>query len=135
MEPIKILNETQMPSEFWNRAYEVGMLMIGENLSEMGRLGISLDDMRMRASDRKCLCNEGHIIFIKEDDREEDGWASTRHILRITEESDSDTYTVEIFEDGSDTNLLYQEFGVKRENLRETVFREARNIKKMFFCL
>lgn len=135
MEPVKLLNENKLPSEFWNRAYEVGRLMIGEDISEMARLGISLDDMRMRADDHRCLCNEGSIVFIKKDEREVDGWAGTRHMLRIIEESNADTFTVEIFEDGSNTDLMYQEFGVKRENLREVVFREAMNIKRMFYAV
>ena len=135
MEPVKLLNENKLPSEFWNRAYEVGRLMIGDDISEMARLGISLDDMRMRADNHRCLCNEGSIVFIKKDEREEDGWASTKHMLRIIEESDADTFTVEIFENFSDTDLMYQEFGVKRENLREVVFREAMNIKRMFYAV
>lgn len=133
MEPIKISNETKLPSEFWNRAYEVGQMMIGEDISEMARLGISLDDMRMRADDHRCLCNEGSIVFIKKDEREEDGWAATKHMLRIIEESNADTFTVEIFENFSDTDLMYQEFGVRRENVRETIFREAEKIEAEFY--
>ena len=66
MKPIEILNESNLPAEFWNRAYEVGRIIIGENVGEMARRGISLDDMRMCAADHNCLCNEGDIYFIKE---------------------------------------------------------------------
>lgn len=135
MEPVKLLNENKLPSEFWNRAYEMGRMMIGEDISEMARLGISLDDMRMRADDHNCLCHEGSIVFIRKDEREEDGWASTKHILRIIEESSKDTFTIEIFEDESNTELMFQEFGVKEENVRETVFREAGKIRDMFFAV
>ena len=135
MEPIKLLNENNLPSEFWNRAYEMGRILIGENIGEMARLGISLDDMRMRADDHNCLCHEGSIVFIRKDEREEDGWASTKHILRIIEESSKDTFTIEIFEDESNTELMFQEFGVARENVRETVFREAGKIRDMFFAV
>ena len=132
MEPIKISNETKLPSEFWNRAYEMGLLIFGDDYGEVAKYGVSLDDMRMCAADRNCLCNEGMIYFIKEG-KERGEWIRTRHILHIIEESGKDTFTVEIFENFSDTDLMYQEFGVKRENLREVVFREAEKIKAEFY--
>ena len=132
MEPVKLLNENKLPSEFWNRAYEMGLLLIGENAGDMARCGVTLSDMRMCADDRNCLCHEGAIYFIK-DHRINGEWIRTRHILHIIEESGKDTFTIEIFEDRSDTELMYQEFGVKRENIRETVFREAGKIRDAFF--
>jgi len=134
MEPIKLLNENNLPSEFWNRAYEMGRILIGENIGEMARLGITLNEMRMRADDNRCLCHQGSIMFIKEG-KEKGDWVITRHILRITEESGKTSFTVEIFADQSDTELMFQEFGVARENVRETVFREAKKIEKMFFAV
>ena len=134
MEPIKILKETKLPSEFWNRAYEMGLLIFGDDLSEVAKYGISIDDMRMRADDRSCLCHEGLIFFIKEGSQVGE-WITTKHILRITEESGVDTFTVEIFEDHNDSDLLFQEFGVSRDKLRETVFREAGKIRDMFFAV
>lgn len=132
MEPTKILNENKLPSEFWNRAFDMGRLLIGENMREMSIYGVTLSDMRMRADDHNCLCHEGSIYFIK-DGKDSGEWIRTRHILRIIEESGKDTFTIEIFENFSDTELMYQEFGVKREDIRETVFREARKIREMFF--
>lgn len=134
MEPVKLLNENNLPSEFWNRAYEMGRILIGENIGEMARLGITLNEMRMRADDHRCLCHQGSIMFIKEG-KEKGDWVITRHILRITEESGKTSFTVEIFADQSDTELMFQEFGVARENVRETVFREAKKIEKMFFAV
>lgn len=132
MEPTKILNETKMPDGFWNRAYEMGALIFGDDCSEVAKYGVSLNDMRMCAADRNCLCNEGSIYFIKAG-RERGEWVRTRHILHIIEESGKDTFTIEIFEDGSNTELMFQEFGVKEENVRETVFREAKKIKEAFY--
>lgn len=132
MEPTKILNENKLPSEFWNRAFDMGRLLIGENMREMSIYGVTLSDMRMRADDHNCLCHEGSIYFIR-GGIEPGEWIRTRHILRIIEESGKDTFTIEIFENFSDMELMYQEFGVKREDVRETVFREARKIREMFF--
>jgi len=134
MEPVKLLNENKLPSEFWNRAYDMGLLMLGENEREMAMYGVTLSDMRMCAADRNCLCHEGSIYFIK-DHRINGEWIRTRHILHIIEESGKDTFTIEIFENGSNTDLMYQETGVKRENIRETVFREAGKIRDMFFSV
>ena len=131
MEPIKILKETKLPSECWNRAYEVGRLLLGENAGDVAKYGVELSDMRLRADDPKCMCHEGLIYFIKK--REE--LVSTKHILRIIEESGRDSFTVEIFDDRSDTELIFQEFGVTRDKLRETVFREAGKIREMFFAV
>ena len=134
MEPVKLLNENKLPSEFWNRAYEMGRLLIGDNIGDMAKCGVTLREMRMCAADHNCLCNEGSIYFIKE--HKVDGeWVRTRHILHIIEESGKDTFTIEIFENFSDSELMYQEFGVKRENVREVVFREAMNIKRMFYAV
>lgn len=134
MEPVKLLNENNLPAEFWNRAYEMGRLIYGYDHSEVAKYGVTLREMRMCAADHNCLCNEGSIYFIKE--HKVDGkWVSTRHILHIIEESGKDTFTIEIFENFSDTDLMYQEFGVKRENVREVVFREAMNIKRMFYAV
>jgi hypothetical protein len=134
MEPVKLLNENKLPSEFWNRAYEMGQLLIGDNIGDMGKYGVTLWEMRMCAADHKCLCHEGSIYFIKEG-KEFGEWITTRHILHIIEESGKDTFTIEIFDDGSATDLMYQEVGVKKENIRETVFREADKIRKMFFSI
>ena len=134
MEPVKLLNENNLPSEFWNRAYEMGRILIGDNVGEMAQLGITLSEMRMRADDHRCLSHQGSILFIKEG-KEKGDWVITRHILRITEESGKTTFTVEIFADHSDTELMFQEFGVARENVRETVFREAGKIRDMFFAV
>lgn len=131
MKPVKLLNENKLPSGFWNRAYEMGLLILGDDYSEVAKYGVALDNMRMCAADRNCLCNEGMIYFIKK--REE--LVSTKHILHIIEESGKDTFTIEIFEDSSNTELMYQEFGVKRENVREVVFREAGKIRDMFFAV
>lgn len=132
MEPVKLLNENKLPNEFWNRAYEMGRMLIGDNMSEMAHLGIRLSEMRMCADDHRCMCHEGSIMFIKEG-KEKGDWVITRHILHIIEESGKDTFTIEIFKDESNTELMFQEFGVKEENVRETIFREARKIEKMFF--
>jgi hypothetical protein len=131
MEPVKLLNENKLPSGFWNRAYEMGLLLFGDDCGEVAKYGVSLDTMRMCAADRNCLCNEGMIYFIKKRDE----LVSTKHILHIIEESGKDTFTIEIFEDGSNTELMFQEFGVKEENVRETVFREAGKIRDMFFAV
>ena len=131
MEPVKLLNENKLPSGFWNRAYEMGLLIFGDDCGEVAKYGVSLNDMRMCATDRNCLCNEGMIYFIKKRDE----LVSTKHILHIIEESGKDTFTIEIFEDGSNTELMYQEFGVRRDNIRETVFREAKKIRDMFFAV
>ena len=131
MEPVKLLNENKFPSGFWNRAYEMGLLIYGDDCSEAAKYGVFLDEMRICAADRNCLCSEGMIYFIKK--REE--LVSTKHILHIIEESGKDTFTIEIFEDSSNTELMYQEFGVKRENIRETIFREAGKIRNMFFAI
>ena len=131
MEPIKILKETKLPSEFWNRAYEMGLLIFGDDYGEVAKYGVSLDDMRMCADDPKCMCHKGLIYFIKK----RDGLVSTKHILHIIEESGKDTFSIEIFEDHSDTDLMFQEFGVKEENVRETVFRDAGKIRDMFFAV
>ena len=131
MEPVKLLNENKLPSEFWNRAFEMGQLLLGDDGGDVAKYGVSLNEMRMRADDPKCMCHEGLIYFIKK--RKE--LVSTKHILHIIEESGKDTFTIEIFEDGSDTELMFQEFGVKEENVRETVFREAGKIREMFFAV
>lgn len=131
MEPIKIIKETKLPSECWNRAYEVGRILVGDNVRDIAKYGVDLSNMRLRADDPKCICHEGIIYFIKK----RDGLVSTKHILRITEESGRDSFTVEIFGDRSDTELMFQEFGVARDKLRETVFREAGKIREMFFAV
>jgi hypothetical protein len=131
MEPIKILKETKLPSECWNRAYEMGRILLGENAGDIAKYGVELSNMRLRADDPKCMCHEGLIYFIKK----RDGLVSTKHILHIIEESGKNTFTIEIFEDHSDTDLMFQEFGVKEENIRETVFREAGKIREMFFAV
>ena len=134
MEPVKLLNENKFPSGFWNRAYEMGLLIFGDDCGEVAKYGVSLNDMRMCAADRNCLCHEGDIYFIKEG-KERGEWIDTHHILHIIEESGKDTFTIEIFEDSSNTELMFQEFGVKEENVRETVFREAGKIRDMFFAV